>query len=318
MSERVRSGDGGRGVAAFKFHEKMIKNAMILGGSGQAGSLLIRSLSESGVAITAVDLHAPAAAGSAQRYVQADVTRFGRELGEEIYSADCVCICLPERVALDSAPRIAGAMAGGALWLDTLSVKGPIAKALEAQARRLEILSINPMFAPALGWSGRPVAVVEAGRSGSKARYFKELLAQWGAAVEPVTAEEHDRLTAALQVATHAAVLAFGSALVKLDYDIEATLRLATPPHRILLGLLYRMITQNAEVYWDIQAYHPHAAAVREDMMATLNTLQSLTSRGDLDGFNRLFQEVRSLLGPSDNELASLTRALIEATKQIR
>ena len=291
----------------------MLKNAIILGGSGQAGSLLIHSLLNSGVEVTEVDLHSYSGSDANRRYLQADVTRCGPELEVAVHGSDCVCICLPESIALESAPRLAGAMSEGALWVDTLSVKGPIVRCLERHAGRVEILSINPMFAPALGWPGHAVAVVEAGDAGPKTRFFEELLTQWGASVQRVTAEEHDRLTAALQAATHAAVLAFGSALLHLGYDVKAALEVAPPPHRLLLALLYRMISQNPEVYWDIQAYHPHAADVRRQLIASLGSIQALTESGDLDQFKHLFQDLRHLLSERDETLAGLTKRLIAA-----
>jgi prephenate dehydrogenase len=265
-----------------------------------------------------VDLSPPPVSAGEHRYIQADVSNLSRELERAIYKSDCLCLCLPEQIALDSAPHLAAAMPDGALWVDTLSVKEPITNALGAHRQRLEILSINPMFAPALGWIGRPVAVVDQGLPGPKAQFFKDLLAEWGASVETVTAEQHDRLTAALQAATHAATLAFGSALLSLNYDVKAALRLATPPHRILLGLLYRIACQNAEVYWDIQAYHPQAAEVRRELVTALDDIGTLTKKGDLDGFKLLFQDMRALLGPSDNELQGLTQDLIAATQRLR
>jgi prephenate dehydrogenase len=295
-----------------------IRNAIILGGSGQAGSLLTHSLARHEIAITTVDLSPPAVSAGEHRYLRADVTSFGRELEQVVHNSDCVCLCLPEQIALDSAPRIAAAMQDGALWVDTLSVKGPITTALKAQSTRLEILSINPMFAPALGWPGRPVAVVEQEHPGPKAQFFKDLLTAWGASIEIVSSEQHDRLTAALQAATHAAALAFGSALLSLNYDVKAALRLATPPHRILLGLLYRIACQNAEVYWDIQAYHPHATEARQQLRKGLDTIEALTKKGDLDGFKIMFQEIGALLGPSDRELQGLTQDLIAATQRPR
>ena len=45
-------------------------------------------------------------------------------------------------------------------------------------------------------------------------------MSSWGAHLVPIGAAEHDRLTAAIQVATHAAVLAFGHCLVKLNFEI--------------------------------------------------------------------------------------------------
>ncbi len=290
----------------------MLKNAIILGGSGQAGTLLARSLLNSGVAVTTVDRNSPGHSG--RSYIQADVTKPSRELDEAIHNAECVCICLPEQIALDSASHIVSAMSDGALWLDTLSVKGPIMQHLASHGRRVEILSINPMFAPALGWPGHAVAIVEAGQAGTKGAFFKNLLLQWGASVQTVTAEQHDRLTAALQVATHVAALSFGSVLHSLNYDVKAALALATPPHRILLALLYRIVSQNPEVYWDIQTYHPHAAQVRQELITSLSNIEAWAECGDIDEFKHLFQKLRLLLGPRDDALARLTSDLITST----
>jgi len=297
---------------------EMLKNAIILGGAGQAGSLLIRSLLASGIEVIDVDLHPRAEERDPdRRYIQADASVCGPELAQAIHSSECVCICLPEQIAIDAAPAVVSAMSDGALWVDTLSVKGPIVRVLEPHAGRVEILSINPMFAPALGWAGHAVAVVEAGHTDVRGRSFKELLVRWGASLQTVTAEEHDRLTAVLQVATHAAVLAFGSVLSKFDYDVKAALELATPPHRLLTALLYRVISQNPEVYWDIQAYHPHAAHVRQQMIVSLDSLQSMTDRSDIDGFKHLFENLRALLNPRGETLADLTKRLIAAVNVV-
>jgi prephenate dehydrogenase len=291
----------------------MLTRVLILGSSGQAGSLLRRSFAESGIAVTGVDRQPPD--NDTQTYFQADIACGGPELESAIRRAECVCVCLPEQVTVDIAPRLVTHMRDNALWVDTLSVKTPISRALAESAGRLEILSINPMFAPALGWRGNAVAVVELGKSGEKSRQLKELLRQWGAHLRVVSAQEHDSVTAALQVATHASVIAFGAALSKLGYDVDTALDLAPPPHRVLLALLYRIVSQNPEVYWDIQAYHPNAASVRNEMVAALQFLQTAAGCGDTQSFRQLFQELRTMLLARQEETAQLTNSVIAASK---
>src|ERR1017187_1465862 len=147
-------------------------------------------------------------------------------------AGECVLVCLPEEAALSAAGPILGAMADGALWVDTLSVKSGICRLLGDCRRSIEMVSINPMFAPALGWQGHPVAVI-ALSSGPKSQTLINLLRSWGAAVEVLTAEAHDSLTAIIQVATHAAILSFGALLLDLEYSVERGLAIATPPHRL-------------------------------------------------------------------------------------
>jgi 4-amino-4-deoxyprephenate dehydrogenase len=251
----------------------VLGHTVVLGALGQLGTLISCSLCESGVAVTLVDTK-PQNVGKLNgiAFMQSDVARMTPELRAAISSADCVCVCLPEKTTLQVVQSLTAAMRDGCLWLDTLSVKTGIMRATEMAGGRLEVLSLNPLFAPAMGWVGGAVAAVEAS-PGPKSAFVKELLLSWGARLEVISAEEHDRLTAVIQVATHAAVLAFGATLLNLEFDLESVLRLATPPHRLLLTLLHRMTTQSAEVYWDIQAYHPLGAKVRQEMINALRDL---------------------------------------------
>ena len=292
----------------------MLNKALVLGGSGQVGKLLVDSLRATGIQTTVVDSRPPNPNTSDGPFLQTDISNSEPALTSAIRHADCVCVCLPEKIALDAAGNLAGAMPGGALWLDTLSVKRDIVHLLQRRTRDIEILSLNPMFAPALGWPGNTVAAVEAA-PGPKSALFKQLLASWGARVEMLTAVEHDQFTAAIQVATHAAVLSFGAALLGTGYDLKKALRLSTPPHRLLLTLLHRIVTQNADVYWDIQAYHPLGTEMRNELIRALESIQSAVDKDEATPFTALFAELRSLLAPSGETLADWTKRCFEQLK---
>src|SRR5690242_7718936 len=273
--------------------------AIVLGGLGQVGDLIARVLMQTGMEVLLVDvLPAPEAIGG--RYLQADITRLDDALLRAIAGADCVVMCLPERAALASAPAILDAMSRGALWVDTLSVKQKICSLLRKYEEKLELVSINPMFAPALGFAGHSVAFVEIS-SGPKGQDFARTLCSMGARVEVVTPETHDTLTAAIQVATHAAILSFGVVLLELAYDIEKGVAIATPTHRMLLSLLHRLSTANPEVYWDIQHDHPHAVSVRETLSGAVRALDSAAREDSPREFQKLFERIRLLL-PSERK----------------
>ena len=271
-----------------------ISTAIVLGGLGQAGSLIAGALTHAGAEVVLVDVLPRPEAVAAASYIQADVTRPDDDLLRAIADTDCIAMCLPEDAALRAAPAILTAMARGALWIDTLSVKQNICGLLRRYKEKLELVSINPMFAPALGFDGNSVAFVEIS-GGPKSEEFARTLRSLGAIVEMLTPETHDRLTAAIQVATHAAILSFGAALLELDYDIEKGSAIATPPHRMLLSLLQRMSTANPEVYWDIQHHHPFAASVRESLSRALKTLDAAAREDSPREFQELFERLRLL-----------------------
>ena len=295
----------------------MFSNAVILGGLGQVGTLLSKSLRSSGISVTLVDRHPQTHTQSVDiAFLQSNLDTFSPALQAAISSAGCVCVCLPEDIALSIAARVGNLMPPGSLWVDTLSVKSGIVHALAQQAGRLQILSINPMFAPVMGWQGGAVALVEM-CAGAGSAFFKQLLGNWGARLESVTAEEHDRLTAAIQVATHAAVLAFGAVLLSLDFDLEAALRLSSPPHRLLLTLLHRITTQSPDVYWDIQAHHPLAARVRGELIAALQQIQTDSAHQDATRFTATLSQLKALLEPRDALFSEWAKQSFALTRRV-
>jgi prephenate dehydrogenase len=269
-----------------------LSGAIILGGLGQVGDLIGRALTQTGTEVLLVDVLPKSEAVTAGPYLQADITRPDRALLRAIAGADCVAMCVPERTALEAAPGILDAMSSGALWVDTLSVKQKICVLLRDYKEKLELVSINPMFAPALGFAGHSVAFVEVS-GGPKSRRLAETLRALGATIEMVTPEAHDTLTAAIQVATHAAIVSFGMVLLELGYDIDKGRALATPPHLMLLSLLSRLSNANPEVYWDIQHNHPHAASVRDRLSDAVKALDAAARKDSPHDFGELFERIR-------------------------
>jgi prephenate dehydrogenase len=213
-----------------------------------------------------------------------------------VRAADAVLLCVPEPVAPVAIGRLAGALRPDALIADTLSVKSTVVPALRA-AGGAEALSLNPMFAPALGFAGHPVASVVV-RDGRRGRALRELIEQWGARVVTMTADQHDRVAAAAQALTHAAVIAFGAALAELDVDIADLDRMAPPPHTALLSLLARIASGAPEVYWDVQAANPYAPAARRALSRGVAQLADVVDDGDHAAFVDLLDRLCGVLGP--------------------
>ncbi|GAA3986930.1 hypothetical protein GCM10022247_01580 [Allokutzneria multivorans] len=251
------------------------------GGAGAVGGLLVELLRGCDFEVHVLDI----ATG-------ADITAPPAEVG----SADVVVLAVPEPVALAAIEPLAAAMKPGALLVDTLSVKGPVVSAIREHMADFEALSINPMFAPSLGMRGRAVAAVSV-HSGPRSVRLLELIEGWGARVVLVGAEEHDRLAAAAQVLTHAAVLGFGVALTELDVDIADLTALAPPPHAMLLALLARIAGGTPEVYWDVQSANPQAPAARKALASGVRRLAEVIENGGEEEFTGLLGTLTDFFG---------------------
>ena len=277
-----------------------IGRVVIAGGSGAVGSLFAEQLSESGNDVVIVDHAIPGPTHRVTRFVRGDISDPGAEVADAVRSADAVLLCVPEPAALVAIGRLVATVRPDALIVDTSSVKSTVVRALQEVtmiAGGVEALSLNPMFAPALGFAGHPVASVVV-RDGRRGRALHNLIEEWGARVENVTADQHDRLSAATQALTHAAVIAFGAALAELNVDIADLDRIAPPPHAALLSLLARITSGAPEVYWDVQAANPYAPAARHALSRGVSQLADVVDSDDAAAFGDLLDRLSGVLGP--------------------
>jgi prephenate dehydrogenase len=192
--------------------------------------------------------------------------------------------------------------------VDTASVKSALRDVWDSVADRPPVLSINPMFAPALTTAGRPCLVVDPDGSPS-GRGFADLLSGWGMRIVRVhDVEEHDRLCAAVQSAVHAAVLGFGSFLATADLPVDEVLSVAPPPCRAILLMLARIVSGAPEVYEDIQIRNKFAeqarASLRDGLMALEHEVQVTAELRATRGAVRAW--FGNALGPLAEECAGI------------
>ena len=267
----------------------MIRSCVLVGGAGAVGGMFAKLLTASGIAVDVVD---PSVDGR----TVADV---------DPSAADMVMLAVPERVALAALPGVSAAMRPDALLVDTLSVKGRIA----AIAPDRQMVSLNPMFAPSLGMAGRPVAAVVLG-DGPAARELLAHVETWGGRVVRTDADTHDKLTAAAQVLTHAAVLGFGHALAAMNLDITQLSAIAPPPHTTMLALLARITSGTPEVYWDVQAANPYAPQARQHLADGIRAVADAVEQGTEADFAALLARMAGALGPDMDHYRDLCARL--------
>ena len=290
-----------------------LARCVLIGGNGAVGRLLAGVLAAAGSELAILDA-APAAhpeLPAAAAYVRADARAASPALRDALADADCAVLALPETAALESLPHVLELLPAGALLVDTLSVKTPFAQAALAAGAPVELLSLNPMFAPALGLAGHAVAAVEL-QPGPHSTALLALLRAAGADVVPLAdATAHDRMTATLQVAVHAGLLGFGLALAQLDADLDALLPAAPPPFLAQLALLARIADGSPETYADIQRANPFAAEARAALMDGLAQLDAAARDADPRRAEALLAQAGATLGPHREALAAQAAELL-------
>lgn len=263
---------------------------VVAGGAGAVGQLLVTALRADGTEVLVLD---PAPPPGDDTALAADITAPTAPAAAALRAAPTVVLAVPEPVALEAIPMLGRLLTAQTLLVETLSVKSAVPAALHTHAPHLQALGVNPMFAPSLGMAGRPVVVV-AHQRGPAVTEFVAALTRWDMQVVELSADEHDRVTAATQALTHAAVLAFGFALDRLRAP-EVSAATAPPPHLLMRSLLARVSTGAPEVYRDVQAGNPYAAAARRALRDGVDELDAAVA--DPAAFGSLMQRARRPLG---------------------
>ncbi len=91
---------------------------------------------------------------------------------------------------------------------------------------------------------------------------------------------------------------------------------MSTPPHRVLLALLARVVSGDPDLYWDIQARHPFAEEARDAVRQSVAELCELVASGDEPAFREVFDRLRHLLGAEQEHLAQRCAALFDAERR--
>jgi 4-amino-4-deoxyprephenate dehydrogenase len=295
-------------------HKLRGRRCVVVGGAGAVGGLVVDLLLGVRADVLAVDLAPTEDVAPACEYARGDVLAMDAPLEDEIGGADVVVLAVPEDVALAAVPALAPRLRPGALLVDTVSVKTRIVAALLVHAVDLEAVSINPMFAPDLGFEGRPTAAVVV-RDGPRVRALLDAIGRRGGRVAEMCADEHDAMTAITQALTHAAVLAFGLALDDLGVIVEALDDVATPPHLTLLALLARISSGKPETYWSVQAGNPYAHRVRAALRTGLAALTDAADHGTAGDFAATLERAGHSLGSDRDAHAQRCAELFAITR---
>lgn len=300
-----------RNTTTGRATDTAVGQVAILGVNGAFGARMARVLADAKGGVLGIDLAAQPAAGlPLRRYLRGDVTAPDAAVREAVGEADCVVACLPEPVTEACVADLLAMMQPASMLVAILSVHGPFFDRVHALDAGARVLGLNPLFAPSLDFAGQAVIAMGDGRV-PRAPAFLGRLRALGAQVTSMSPQDHDRHMAAVQVATHGAILGFGRSLALLGYDVNQGLRAATPPHRALLALLGRIAAGSAAVYGEIQCTNPHAGQAREALAQSLDELARSASSGDA-AFADFFARATQGIAPRRADLARACADMFE------
>ena len=217
----------------FKTLNPQLGKIVIVGGNGKMGKLFSRLFTLSGYQIESLE---------ANEWETKSPTIFD--------NAGMVIISVPIHLTVEVIKKLP-ALPENCLLVDLASIKKAPLEAM-LKAHNGPVLGLHPMFGPDVPSLAKQVVAYCEGRDRPAFEWLLEQLMVWGARIEAITAEEHDKNMSFIQALRHFTTFAYGQHLAKEKVDLASLLRLSSPIYRLELAMIGRLFAQDPQLYADI------------------------------------------------------------------
>jgi prephenate dehydrogenase len=210
-----------------------------------------------------------------------------RDVAEQ---SDLVVVSVPIRKTVEVIHEIAPVLREEQVLCDLTSLKAePVQAMLTSKA---EVIGMHPMFGPgAESLKNQTIIVTPARCREETLQRLLGVFQDQGACITITTPEEHDSMMAIVQGLTHFSTLCMAETIRRLDRNVPATLEYTSPIYRIQMGLIGRILAQDAGLYGDILELNPEVPKVLAAFLESARVLREIVTSGDPAAFSAFFGE---------------------------
>ncbi|HVC27142.1 MAG TPA: prephenate dehydrogenase/arogenate dehydrogenase family protein [Nitrososphaerales archaeon] len=263
----------------------------VLGASGGMGSFFARYFLERGDTVRGSDL------GKGSKNSQkGDVGSLSshKTNSEAVKGCDVTVIAVPMDSTLKVAKEVASKLKSGSTLVEISSVKGETLPALrKAAGKRVALLSIHPLFGPALGSTkGMKIAVIvgkEGGADGQETSLARRLFPE--ARIIPMSRKEHDRTMAVVLSLTHLLNVVYAGTVSQF-LSPDEFMKVSTPNSSMQLTLAEAVLAQDARLSYAIQAWNPYSKKVARAASRELKRVLAMVESSDWEAFDEHFSRL--------------------------
>ncbi|GBC80746.1 T-protein [bacterium HR09] len=204
-------------------------------------------------------------------------------------------------VPLDRTPAVLSEIVGlrpPGLVVEIASIKSHLEEALrEAEEAGVRVACLHPMFGPGKSPYQSLTFVLACRREPElEQQTILPLLQHPYTHVIPVPFPHHDRLMGWLLGLAHLTGMLFGRALAASGLDPRELAACASTTFERQAATAASVLSEDPDLYLDIQRLNPHRHQVYEATRKSLEELVKLVEAGDREGFRQLMQEARQAL----------------------
>jgi prephenate dehydrogenase len=219
---------------------------------------------------------------------------------------------------VEVAREVAPKLKRGSALVEISSVKGETLPALRklAGGEGVELLSIHPLFGPALeSTKGMKIAVVvgkEGGADGRETALARRLFPE--ARIIPMSRKEHDRTMAVVLSLTHLLNVVYAGTVSQF-LSPDEFMKASTPNSSMQLTLAEAVLAQDARLSYAIQSDNPYSKKVARAASQELKRVLAMIESSDGGAFDEHFSKL-SKRYKTDKRGSAVTREIYSAAER--
>ncbi|AVB29527.1 TPA: bifunctional chorismate mutase/prephenate dehydrogenase [Proteus mirabilis] len=283
----------------FKTLNPQLGKIVIVGGNGKMGRLFSRLFTLSGYQVESLE-----------------ADEWQSKSPAILADAGMVIISVPIHLTVDVIEQLPP-LPENCLLVDLASIKQAPLEAM-LKAHNGPVLGLHPMFGPDVPSLAKQVIAYCEGRDLSHFEWLLEQLMVWGARVEAITAQEHDKNMSFIQALRHFTTFAYGQHLVKENVDLASLLRLSSPIYRLELAMIGRLFAQDPQLYADIILSSQENINLIRRYHHSLGEAIALLDINTKDEFIRSFNNVSDWFGDYASQFMKESGALLQKANDSR
>jgi prephenate dehydrogenase len=246
--------------------------AGIIGGTGKMGRFFAEVFTNAGWDVIV--------SGTSTSLSNADVAR----------DADLIMVSVPIRTTTKVIGEVAPLLDEDQVFCDLTSLKVEPVRAMLTS--RAQVIGLHPMFGPGVESLKNQTIIATPARCDAEClEIVLSVFRSQGASITITTPDDHDRMMAVIQGLTHFGTLATAETIRRVGADIDRTLLFTSPIYRIQMGLIGRLLSQDAGLYGDILQMNPAVSQVLAEFEGAVQTLRAIIDSGDAGRFRLFFEQ---------------------------
>lgn len=288
MRESYQSEHG----AGFKCVNPAARNIVIIGGNGQLGSIFVNAFRASGYTVDAL---------SRRNWDQAETL---------LANPSLVIVCVPIDVTVDVISKLTN-LPDDCILADFTSIKMVPVKAM-LEAHKGPVLGLHPMFGPDIASLAKQVIVSCEGRRQDECEWVLAQMRIWGAKIEKVTPEDHDKAMSLIQALRHFTTFVYGVYLAHTNADLAKLVKLSSPIYRLELMMVGRLFAQDPTLYADIILSANRNLDNIKKYAECINNSIKLIEGQNKDAFVERFLKARDYFGDYAEQFLKESKQLLD------